>query len=204
MLFKRSGPPSRLHPHIDLQPSLDNDCSTWLLIFDWWLHDEKLQNKKICNHEPHKNREMAILLLAPPFMSALSASLQRETELHPQRWSNGQPYYLSLGKECPWMWPKFSEYNNKYLKCLATVRLINKLFTTPQYIEEKLLVVLLGALFQSTSKSFRHTHQIALLSTPMSMVETLRFVWLRSTKWSHEVLEKIKLASSACHQKNKN
>lgn len=74
---------------------------------------------------------MAILLLAPPFMSALSASLQRETELHPQRWSNGQPYYLSLGKECPWMWPKFSEYNNKYLKCLATVRLINKLFTTP-------------------------------------------------------------------------
>lgn len=31
------------------------------------------------------------------------------------------------------MAPKLLEYNNKYLKCLAIERLINKLFT--QYIE---------------------------------------------------------------------
>ena len=51
------------------------------------------------------------------------------------------------------MWLKFLEYNNKYLKCLATVRLINKLFTTPQYIEEKLLVVLLGTLLDQPESS---------------------------------------------------
>jgi hypothetical protein len=68
------------------------------------------------------------------------------------------------------------EYNNKYLKCLATVRLINKLFTTPQYIEEKLLVVWLDTLLESTWKSFRLTHRISPLSIQMSMVETIRLI----------------------------
>lgn len=143
--LNEAGLPPVLHPHIDLLLSLCNDCSTWLLIAYWWLHDEKLQNLKICNHEPHKNRELANKIAYPSFMSALFMPHERKSLIHDNHLDIS--YYLSIGEECPWMWPRFLECNNKYLKCLATVSLINKLFTTPQYIEEKLLVVLLETFF---------------------------------------------------------
>ena len=78
---------------------------------------------------------------------------------------------------------KFMEYNNKYLKCLATVRLINKLFnTTPQYIEEKTFSGFNCHATQSTSESFRQTQEKALQSIHMSMAETLRLILSRVTK----------------------
>lgn len=86
-------------PHIDLLPSFDNDCSTWLLILDWWLHDEKLQkNYLTTNHPKLEKRQMYCKHLT--HVSSLYVPSQKEAEPHP-RWLNGPSYYSSLVEGCP-------------------------------------------------------------------------------------------------------
>lgn len=111
MLLKWSGPSSRFAPHIDLRLSLDDDCSTWLSIVDWWPHDEKLQKFKIILNGPHKKKEMACKNSQPlPHVSSWSAFW--ETEPHPW-WPHGPLLFITWWR-VPLNAAQFLECNNKY------------------------------------------------------------------------------------------
>lgn len=156
------------------------------------LTDGRTEASKNLNYLklPHtKIKKLLVKTASPSLISALKCLLRDWASSMMTSWT---PYYLPLGEECPWMWPKFLECNNKYLKCLATVRLINKLFT-PQYIEEKTLSGLTWHL-ASINLGVIQANSVRKPCCQYTRAQPKLWglFWIRWPKWSHGVLEKNK------------